>query len=204
MITWKAIFPNPVMRANIERNFTNDEKKFFKKMQAASHVNVLNTRSDNTCVLDAPEMRRIRSFIEEHVNQFAWRVFSADPKHEFYITQSWLNYTKQGQAHHRHIHTNSLISGVLYINSKTEVDAINFHRHSAAQVQILMSDDQVNEYNAPAERFSVGTGDLIIFPSNITHSVDQTTGDHTRISLAFNAFVRGELGSEELLNRLSI
>lgn len=204
MVTWESIFPTPVMRSNVGRSFTSDEQKFFKKMQAAPHANVSNVRSANTKVLDAPEMQSLRSSVMEHVNQYAWKVISANPRHEFYITQSWLNYTQKGQSHHRHMHTNSLISGVLYIQAKKEVDAICFHRHSASQIQILVGDDQLNAYNAPTECFDVGVGDLVLFPSNLTHSVEQTTGDHTRVSLAFNAFVRGELGSEERLNSLSI
>jgi len=204
MITWESIFPTPVMRSNIGRDFTDAEFAFFEKMQADRHEYLTNSRSVNTRVLDAPEMQSLRSIVAEHVNHYAWKVISAHPRHEFYITQSWLNYTKPGQSHHRHIHTNSLISGTLYVQAKTEVDRICFYRGSASQVQILVADDQLNAYNTPAESFGVDVGDLVLFPSNLAHAVEQTTGEHTRISLAFNAFVRGELGYEERLNSLHI
>ena len=204
MVTWESIFPTPLMRASNGGSFADDEQKFFKKMQATPHKNVANLRSANTRILDAPEMQRIRSFIEEHINQYGWKVISASPTHEFYITQSWLNFTKPGESHHRHTHTNSLISGVLYIAAKKEMDSICFYRDSASQRQILATNDLLNSYNTSSECISVGTGDLLLFPSNLTHGVSQTTGEHTRISLAFNTFVRGEIGSEDRLNRLCL
>ena len=204
MTTWESIFPTPVMRSNIGRDFTAEEWKFFKRMQAAPHENVSNIRSADTHVLDAPEMKSLRSIVQDHINQYAWTAISADPKFTFYITQSWTNYTQKGQSHHRHMHTNSLISGSLYIQAKKAVDGICFHRGSAANVQILVSDDQLNAYNTPVKCYNVGAGDLVLFPSNLVHSVEQATGDHTRISLAFNVFVKGELGSPDRLNSLTL
>ena len=40
----------------------------------------------------------------------------------------------------------------------------------------------------------VKTGDIVLFPSNLMHSVPKTEHDHTRVSLAFNSFWEGELG----------
>jgi uncharacterized protein (TIGR02466 family) len=190
------------MRTNIGRPFTGEESRFFERMQGTSHPNVANVRSADTRVLEAPEMQSIRSFVLDHVNQYARKIISVDPNLEFYLTQSWLNYTQTGQSHHRHVHTNSLISGVLYVNAKKEVDGICFYRNSGAQISV--SDSFINWYNAPSWCLSVSVGDVVLFPSNLSHGVEQTTGEHTRISLAFNAFVRGQIGTEDLLNSLKI
>ena len=204
MANWESIFPTPIMRSNLGRAFTPEERRFFVDCKSKARSNVTNLRSADTHVLDAPEMQSLRSEVQDRINEFAWKVFSADPRFEFFITQSWLNYTKPGQSHHRHMHTNSLVSGVLYINVASEIDSICFHRQSASQIQILVSSDQLSPYNTPVVSYAVDVGDLILFPSNVIHSVEQETGNHTRISLAFNAFVRGELGSEERLNKLKI
>ena len=34
-----------------------------------------------------------------------------------------------------------------------------------------------------------------MFPSSLTHGVDTTEGDDTRISLVFNVFIKGTLGT---------
>lgn len=201
-IEWKEIFPTPVMRSNLGRAFTAREREYFKKLQADRCRNVFNTRCANTQVLNAPEMAGLQKFVTEHIKQFAWKVISADPRYEFYITQSWVNFTHTGQAHHRHTHTNSLISGVLYIQVKKEVDSISVYRSITPQISV--TSDQPNPYNAPSWRFAVDVGDLIIFPSNLSHGVEETTGEHTRISLAFNVFVKGDIGNAERLNSLEI
>lgn len=202
MVTWEAIFPTPVMRTSIGRSFTAEEEEFFARKQNHPHSNVFNTRCADTRVLNAPEMQSIKAVVADAVNQFGRKVISADRKHDFYLTQSWINYTRPGESHHRHRHTNSLISGVLYINAKKEMDGISFFH--ANMNQIMVSEQGLNWYNAPSWVFAVATGDLVLFPSNLTHGVEQTSGDHVRVSLAFNAFVRGEIGSEDSLNSLGL
>ena len=59
-----------------------------------------------------------------------------------------------------------------------------------------------NIFNSPSWWFETGTGDIILFPSDLTHTVDPTVGDETRISLAFNTFAKGAFGSEQTLRAL--
>lgn len=202
MIMWDSIFPTPVMRSNIGRPFTREELDFLEGVYAGARANVTNFRSTDTHILDAPEMQSVRSAVQDHVNQFAWKAISAHPRHTFPITQSWANFTQPGQSHFLHLHTNSLVSGVLYVYMKKEVDSICFLRNSPAQ--ILVTDDQTNPYNTPIHRVSVDVGDLVLFPSALLHEVEQTNGAHIRVSIAFNAFIKGELGSEERLNSLTV
>jgi len=202
MVTWDALFPTPVMRSSIGRSFSDDERRFFERQQAATHPNALNVRSKDTQVLNAPAMHGLRTIVLDAINQFAWKTISANPRHEFYLTQSWLNYTHPGEAHHRHRHTNSLVSGVLYVNAKKDSDAIVFYRNDVNQ--LLVTEEGLNLYNAPSWTFPVATGDLVLFPSGVMHGVDQISGQHTRVSLAFNAFVRGEVGTENSLNLLDL
>ena len=201
LTVWEAIFPTPVLRTNIGRDFREDELKFFVEAQNHTIQNVLNTRTISTHVLDAPEMQSIQAFIREHINQFGRKTVSLGHL-EFYITQSWINFTKPGEAHHRHFHTNSLISGVFYISAVKEVDGICFYRNAPSTVNVY--DKVENSYCANSWRFCVGAGDLIIFPSSVTHGVDNNKGGHTRVSLAFNTFAHGQLGSDELLNELNL
>lgn len=199
---WEAIFPTPVLRANIGREFTKEENEYFIRAQQHAVGNVLNFRSSNTAVLQEPALRSIRLFIEEHIGQFARKTITLNERAEFYVTQSWLNYTKRGQAHHRHFHTNSLVSGVFYVSAIREVDRICFYRNPAAFINVGEKDQ--NWYSADSWWFSVGAGDLVLFPSSVSHGVDSNEAGHTRVSLAFNTFVRGELGSKDLLNHLRL
>ena len=116
------------------------------------------------------------------------------------ITQSWLNYTDTGQNHHRHPHPNSYISGVFYLNANPEVDKIYFFKEEYKQ--LLIDPQTFNLWNSTSWWLPVGTGDLLIFPSNLIHMVDNTINKETRISLAFNTFPVGLLGDEDHLDSL--
>jgi predicted 2-oxoglutarate/Fe(II)-dependent dioxygenase YbiX len=57
-------------------------------------------------------------------------------------------------------------------------------------------------YNSDTWWLGVKTYDIVLFPSNLTHSVDSVTSDETRISLAFNSFIKGVLGDKAELSEL--
>jgi hypothetical protein len=46
------------------------------------------------------------------------------------------------------------------------------------------------------------TGDIILFPSSLTHMVETKEGTNTRISLAFNVFIKGTVGNNKNLTEL--
>ncbi len=43
---------------------------------------------------------------------------------------------------------------------------------------------------------------LILFPSSLTHMVETKEGNNTRISLAFNVFIKGIIGDNKNLTEL--
>jgi hypothetical protein len=63
---------------------------------------------------------------------------------------------------------------------------------------------EFNWFNSESWFFKVKTGDLKLFPSSLTHNVEQKQGDNVRCSLAFNTFAKGYFGSEETLTALHL
>ena len=59
-----------------------------------------------------------------------------------------------------------------------------------------------NIWNSETWWFALETGQLVMFPSSTTHQVETKQGDNTRISLAFNTFYKGTLGSNKDLTEL--
>jgi len=57
--------------------------------------------------------------------------------------------------------------------------------------------DELNLINNSLHRFNARTGNLIIFPSSIPHSVSTNNSQEKRYSLAFNAFPFGKFGEPE-------
>jgi hypothetical protein len=59
-----------------------------------------------------------------------------------------------------------------------------------------------NVWNSETWWFPVKTGDIIMFPSSLTHMVENKEGTNTRISLAFNVFIKGTIGNNKQLTEL--
>ena len=70
---------------------------------------------------------------------------------------------------------------------------ITFQRRDIPHFQI--ETEKINEFNSLEMSVSVGTNDVVLFPSNMLHRVPETTNPDMRISLAFNSFFRGKIGN---------
>jgi predicted 2-oxoglutarate/Fe(II)-dependent dioxygenase YbiX len=68
--------------------------------------------------------------------------------------------------------------------------------------QIRPEIDQYNIWNSETWWFTLETGQLVMFPSSTIHQVDTKQGNNTRISLAFNTFYKGTIGSNSNLTEL--
>lgn len=197
-----SIFPKAVLTSNINREWTEREQFLFNYHKDFTHNNTGNITSNDRYVLNAKEVKSIVEFIGAGIQHYVNTVICPKNLTEFYITQSWLNYTKKGQFHHTHAHPNSILSGVLYIDANEGKDKISFEKTGYKQISIPT--ENFNAYNSDAWWFPVKTGDLIIFPSDTIHKVEIKEGDNVRTSLAFNVFVRGYLGEEEKLTALHL
>jgi hypothetical protein len=93
------------------------------------------------------------------------------------------------------------VSGVLYLKAAKERDKIYFYKDGYQQVKLPT--DNYNVYNSDSWWFEVGAGDLMLFPSSLTHMVE-TVQDEDRVSLAFNTFPVGYVGDESSLTALHL
>ena len=187
------LFPTPVAFWNL--NITEEEKAFIRNLE--QRPNQGNTTSKNNYLLD--KLPRIKGFVNHCLDEYMTAIYA--PKHEVkpYITQSWANYTKPGQFHHKHAHPNSFISGCVYIAAKG--DKIYFYRDGYQQIKLPA--ESYNPYNSDSWWFEVNEGDVILFPSSLTHMVETVDGDE-RVSIAFNTFLKGTIGSADDLTELEI
>lgn len=196
----KGIFPTPVYYNSITRNFTNKELDIVNKYKLEVHQNAGNSVSINKFILDN-KLKSLKKELIKHINFYFDNVLLAQDVKPC-ITQSWINYTQSGQFHHKHTHPNSLVSGVLYINADEKNDTIKFHKDKYREIHIQVK--KYNFFNSDSFILPVKTNDLILFPSNLYHSVQYKTGSNTRISLSFNVYVKGILGNKKELTYLRV
>lgn len=198
-----GLFPTPVMFGEMGRAYTKEELAFFKQQQSKTVKNNGNVNTADTYILDQPVMADIKKVLDEYVIEYYTNIMCVKDKVKPYITQSWINYTKPGEYHHRHAHPNSLVSGVLYLDSNKDKDKIMFYS-SDAYKRIKPDIATWNLYNSESWWFPVGTGNLVMFPSELQHMVEQKEGKNLRTSLAFNTFIRGDIGNTGELTELKL
>lgn len=194
------LFATPVSFYKLDRDFTEDEKAFILNQE--KRPNMGNTTSKDNYLFDKPEMGGLNTFVNECVQDYFNKIYAPKNTVQPYITQSWANYTEPNQFHHKHEHPNSFISGVLYVQAERESDRIYFYRNGYQQIKVPT--ENYNPYNSESWWFEVSTCDVVLFPSHLTHMVETVKGDHTRISIAFNTFLKGYIGEEESLTALHI
>ena len=155
-------------------------------------------------VLESLELTKCLDICKEHLDIYVKNTL--DCTQEFYITNSWIAKSSPGDKHHVHFHPNSIISGVLYLQSDELAGDIILHHKSSLRNNFDFSYDfnSYNIFNSPTWRYKVVTGQILIFPSWVNHSVEENQSNRDRIILGFNTFVKGTFGSSEYSANLKI
>jgi len=197
------LFPTPIYTTKMNRGFTKQELQFVKEQKKHCVDNTGNINTKDNYILNRKEFKNIKKFIDQCCKDYLEKIISPKNNIELYVTQSWLNYTEADQYHHRHEHPNSVISGVLYFDCNKENDKILFTNSKGyQQISPEIDKEKFNLWNSSTWFFPVETGNLFMFPSSTTHQVETKKGNNTRISLAFNTFYKGTLGSNKDLTEL--
>ena len=194
------LFPTSVSFFELGREFSDEETNFLLNLE--QKPNDGNTTSKERHLLDDPKLASLREFVDASVSAYFKEIYSPKNEVNLRITQSWVNYTKPRQWHHKHAHPNSFISGVFYIKANKETDRIHFFKDGYQQIKLPV--DQFNLYNSESWWLPVGAGDLILFPSSFTHMVEAVKGEDLRVSMSFNTFPVGYVGDDDSLTGLHL
>jgi len=196
-----GIFPVPIYQTILSREISIEEKNFFNELERTK--NAYNYNSKNNYVLNEEPLSTLKKELFLRVEDYFQKIITPKTHVLPYITQSWVNWTKSGEEHHKHAHSNSLFSGVFYIDADEEYDSIKFFkRHTYESLSI--EPHEYHLFNSESWTFKVKTGDIILFPSSLGHLVESKIGDNLRTSLSFNTFIKGTIGVDVELTELKI
>ncbi len=193
------LFPIPLMKFSCPFDYSK-EVKWMKNQDCKKKNGLGNHQSIDTFILNHPELKRVRTFIETKLNSFMNSVYGSTKK--LAITQSWLNKSDLHDFHHEHNHPNSIVSGVWYPIIDENSAPIMFKNNRQRDIEI--QPERWNKYNSPTSVLPVKLGELILFPSTLSHSVPPNRSDKPRVSLSFNTWPIGSLGSIEHLTYLPL
>ena len=196
------LYPIPVGTYFYEQGISEKELKFLKSLK--ERPNEGNSTSVQRTLLKNKKLSNLNTWIESCMNEYFDEVYK--PKFEVspFITQSWCNYTKKNQWHHKHRHPNSFISGVFYVQAEEDKDKIYFfHPKTYHQIKIHPPREW-NAWNSESWWYGVKSNFMVLFPSSLEHWVAPVETEETRISLSFNTFLKGYIGDDDSLTGLHV
>lgn len=186
------IFPTTLYKAQSNLKLSDTELSVLSKWEGNPST-FGNTQSTNSNVLNIPELALLKELCQHHLEVYYRQVVSADENTEIYITDSWINFAGKGDTHTMHTHVNSILSGVLYLQVDDSVPSIIFNKlEPFFTLEVPVTEQTV--YNSPQWELEVHNGDIVVFPSNVWHNVKANNSDSPRVTLAFNSFVKGNIG----------
>ena len=159
--------------------------------------------SNNTYLLDNPVMKTLKDQIMDAFNKsIVDHILSLPDEMKFRMTNSWSVKHEHGEFAQQHIHTNSIWSGVYYLDVDEVSGKISFHRPINDERVLPMSmrpgrHKEQTPYNEYQYSHIPEKGDLIFFPSSLEHSVAKNQSKGERHSIAFNFFATGNWGEME-------
>jgi len=193
------IFPTPVLITKYEGDIS-EETKYVENLEYKDQKENKNFKSKDSYLMKHEIFKKIKNFFGESLTKYTEKVLNS--KQRLVITQCWTNRNPPGAKHHEHVHPNSMVSGVFFFRIGGKLPPIQF----AKAIQTAMKLDPVKYNNVNAETFLLPCvpGELLLFPSNLKHSVPINLSEETRYSMSFNTFCIDVLGSESSLTHLDI
>lgn len=115
----------------------------------------------------------------------------------------WANRSGTNQWHHGHRHPWSILSGIIYIQGNSG----NTWFSREDDYSKIMRDWPVRNESKNSHiiyQHKPKEGHMVIFPSNLMHSVAENKDDKDRVTISFNTFPHGCVGDLKSLSGLTI
>ena len=193
------IFPTPIALYRYKDSI-DTELNYLKSIQYLDTDDpTRSNRSTSSFLFEDKELKNIFIFVNKCLEDYTRRVLATDQL--LTVTQSWANKNIKGARHHEHVHPNSIVSGVFYFqtNSSTPIIFNKTDQHA-----FIFEPIKFNTVNSHQFRLEVKAGECILFPSHLRHAVPENNYFLERISMSFNTFSLGTLGSKRALTYLNI
>ena len=198
------LFPTPVGIFDI--GTPDEELTHWLKFQVdkswsdRGQAGMYGTRSTDERIINWPQMKEWHDKINSCIVEYNQEHFHFDFI-ELRFTQSWVSRKDPGEIHTPHVHPNSMFSAVWFFddddNSKP---ALTIHESLETTRELAFSSSTEHEiYGLRKIDVESKPGRLVVFRSNIPHSVPRNNTDHTRWSLAMNTLPAYEIGNPHSL-----
>jgi uncharacterized protein (TIGR02466 family) len=182
-----SLFSTPIYTSEIlDLNF-DDTLNQVKKLNMSLDSSGIESSSDIYLIDKLPELKKS---IIDNVNNYFYNILQFEESFKYYFPDSWVVKTnpdfKESKLHN---HSNSLYSGVVYLDAPPGGGDIVFSRTQTSfspSINLLIPKKNKNIFNCDNWVITPHTGLILIFPSYIPHRILFNRLDTPRYSFAFN------------------
>ena len=170
-----TLFPTTLYKNNIIDDFTED---CIDNLRGEEYI---RTPADNGWITKKQDFHNdnkyadLFSAIDFHVNYFAKQILKIKDDIDLVCMSSWVTMNSGSDYAQDHIHSSSMISGVLYLDAPPGSAPINFHgdlyKKNTFGTFFPIQYSEYNQFNSNTYRVDVESGIIVLFPSNLRHSV---------------------------------
>jgi uncharacterized protein (TIGR02466 family) len=195
------LFSTPIYNSIINLSYEVNDAVMSAEYERVEADNGYMTKNKN--LLDDPRLAALRITIIKSVSEFMHEAMGVNKNINFKILNSWANRHSPGDLAHVHHHSNSILSGVIFVITPEDSGNLRFHKNP--MIPTLWTTTIELDLDANAEKHIInsntfdikpGRGKCVIFPSHVSHSVTKNLSKQDRYTLAFNVFVEGPIGKD--------
>ncbi len=140
------------------------------------------------------ETQEVVAFVEQCAREY-WQDCDYHKDLEPFVFQLWANKTPKGGYIDSHLHGNMPFTAVLYVDASPEQGNLIIEN---PMEMVLMTQPISPDIKYPlGEEVSVNSGDLVMFPGYLRHSVKPNNTDNPRLILGFNIGCQGRYWSSQ-------
>lgn len=191
------LFSIPLFSTEL-KDITQEELDFIKNTEYKRFPVDNGYGSVNKYLLNEKPIQSLRQKIDSVVKTYLHDILHINKVHTFEMTESWSVKHLKGDESGSHRHANSMLSGVLYLETDENSGDIWFHKDPNTTTLFTPTVDvtfnQNNIFNSQIWAVKPKKNTLILFPSTVFHSVMPSESDIERYVVAFNYFAFGEYG----------
>lgn len=176
------ILPVRIFSFELCQDLLNDTLTKIKSIEwYKNYTNSISNESLNS----NPDFENLHLFLDnclQEVNSYLKLPFE-----KMVLTQSWANKSLKNQEHHSHTHSNSFMSGIIYLTTHKSGQTY-FETKNIWKTNLFFKSSRQGHRIVPE------AGKVLIFPSELRHGVLKLEEDEERYTISFNAFPSGNIG----------
>jgi uncharacterized protein (TIGR02466 family) len=192
------LFAVPVYTNKV--NFNQKDFDYLKNVNYKLTGTLNGYQSVDTNILYDTNLLNLKSIIDSEIEEYVRNTLGVAKHIEFKMVSSWSMLHNKGHWAQDHVHSNSLISGVLYLQTDKDSGDIVFKKTAnypnLFPAAVSPDIDTYNIFNSQSWTYKPEDGLIIIFPSSLVHEVGISNSDQDRYCVAFNYFICGQISKK--------